>query len=102
MMLAWSNNKKAGAVTLSSNQQFFNKSKKTWLIDMIFDLNDEAPLVKGRHRGHINFGSGLTSFTMENSIMQTYTGTGEGIDLNTFLNQTPLLPRAAHTSCAAC
>ncbi|KAJ3512155.1 hypothetical protein NLJ89_g3685 [Agrocybe chaxingu] len=88
-------NEDAGTVTLPSNQVFFQNTKKTLLIDSVFDLHDDAPPVKGRHGARISFGSGSTNFTMVNSVVQTYTGSGEGIDLNAFLNQTPLLPRAA-------
>ncbi|KAJ3512150.1 hypothetical protein NLJ89_g3692 [Agrocybe chaxingu] len=76
---------------LYANQQFFANSGQVRLIDTVFHLHDEAPPPKGQTR--INFGGGSVNFKMENSVVQTYTGSGEGVDLNAFFLQTPILPR---------
>ncbi|CAA7263538.1 unnamed protein product [Cyclocybe aegerita] len=81
-------------VSSYANQQFFTNATGTTLIDTIIDVVDATPPGRGRPGGRINVGSGSRNLTFENSIFQTYSGTGKDIDLNAFLNQTPILPRA--------
>ncbi|CAA7263490.1 unnamed protein product [Cyclocybe aegerita] len=79
------------------SQQFFYNARGAQLIDTIIEARDDAPPSSGRPGGRINVGSGSTNLKFENSVFQTYTGSGEGIDLNAFLMETPILPRARST-----
>ncbi|KAJ3501842.1 hypothetical protein NLJ89_g9158 [Agrocybe chaxingu] len=80
-------------ITPGGNQEFFVDAISPRINDCVVNSADTTPRGADTPGGGIRIGNASIGLLLENCVFRTYTGDGQGFDLQALLNQKSLLPR---------